>query len=83
MHTCPICNGFWALTQACPFCHEPLSDHGRVSDFFGDYSPYQDIELCKRSDGWIDLKSHTCPHQLLCANCGYTTTEMVFESKHY
>lgn len=79
MYTCPVCNGFTTILQSCPNCHHLLQDQGRFMDFFGDYSPYQEIELSKRSDGWIDLKNHLCPHQLYCSHCGHMETKVIPE----
>lgn len=83
MSTCPICNGLATLKTSCPICQEIVEDQGRVSDFFSDYSPYQAIDLCKRSDGYIDQKIHTCPHQIYCPHCGYTDVEMVYEQDNF
>lgn len=80
MYACPICNGLSSLSIFCPICHHIVEDHGRVSDLFGDYSPYQSIDLCKRSDGWIDLRNHICVHQIYCSSCGYTNVEMILEN---
>lgn len=65
----------------CPVCQGITEDQGRITDFFGDYSPYLPIDQCKRTDGWIDRKTHICPHQIVCPNCGYTHVEMVQERK--
>lgn len=81
MTICPVCNGLTTLHTSCPICHEMTEDLGKVSDFFSEYSPYQSIDLCKRSNGWMDQKHRTCIHQMVCRHCGYQELEMVHEQE--
>lgn len=68
---CPICNAFSEMKEVCPNCGQTLTDHGRYSDYFGDYSPYRPIEDLKLSDGIVDnAKNHECVHITQCVHCG-------------
>lgn len=66
---CPVCNGLTQFLAACPDCHRWLDDAGRVADYFGDYSPYQDIDIAKRTNGYLDLSNHLCLHAGWCPDC--------------
>ncbi|WP_232725399.1 cysteine-rich KTR domain-containing protein [Bacillus sp. FJAT-44742] len=47
-----------------------MDDIGKVIDRFDDYSPYEDIDMQKKSDGIKDdLVNHICPHLLFCPEC--------------
>lgn len=67
---CPVCNGFTRLHVPCPVCRSELDDGGRLSDYYGDYSPYRPIDDAKLSNGFPDLCQHQCIHLLFCPHCG-------------
>jgi 4-hydroxy-3-methylbut-2-en-1-yl diphosphate synthase IspG/GcpE len=67
---CPLCNQFESTMITCPTCLHTMHDLGRVSDYFDDYSPYEDIDGLKQVDGYeTDLKEHKCPHYFSCPTC--------------
>ncbi|MDN4595495.1 hypothetical protein [Polycladomyces subterraneus] len=76
---CPICNGLISLSILCPNCGEPMEDHGRLLDFFANYSPYRPIDDLKKTDGWIDEANHQCPHVVYCPHCDFSDTLTVAE----
>ncbi|MBG9942874.1 hypothetical protein ABE237_27790 [Brevibacillus formosus] len=75
-HLCPVCNGFTALQQACSTCGQALQDAGRLYDFYGDYSPYREIDDSKMDNGYMDRTHHQCIHTGWCPSC--QTEQMVF-----
>lgn len=66
---CPVCNNLGEFSAACQLCHQPLQDEGRLSDYFGDYSPYLPIDQGKWSNGYPDLTNHVCIHVGWCQHC--------------
>ncbi|MBU9711288.1 hypothetical protein [Evansella tamaricis] len=70
MGYCPLCNGMEQLAIPCKICENTMEDKGRYFDFFGDYSPYEPIELMKESDMIEGDKTNgECPHLFTCSNC--------------
>lgn len=70
MFLCPVCNGFHEVSLLCSNCGEPMSESGRLMDFYDDYSPYMEIDLMKMEDGYPDSNSgHKCPHVYRCLTC--------------
>ncbi|MFY0544752.1 hypothetical protein [Brevibacillus sp. H7] len=68
-HLCPICNGFHALRAVCRACGQTLDDSGRIYDYYGDYSPYREIDDSKLSNGFPDFQYHLCIHVGWCPAC--------------
>ncbi|QQE75309.1 hypothetical protein KDJ56_04805 [Brevibacillus composti] len=68
-HLCPVCNGFLSLHEECPLCSEPLDDSGRLYDYYGDYSPYREIDDAKLTNGVQDALHHHCLHLGWCPRC--------------
>ncbi|RNB85439.1 hypothetical protein EDM56_18720 [Brevibacillus fluminis] len=66
---CPICNGFTALASLCPNCSLQLQDTGRLADYYGDYSPYREIDDAKKDNGYPDLSLRQCMHVTWCSLC--------------
>jgi hypothetical protein len=66
---CPVCNGFSPLQAACPRCAHPLEDGGRLYDYYGDYSPYREIDDAKLDNGYPDQQLHLCLHLCWCPHC--------------
>lgn len=66
---CPVCNGFQNIASTCTHCGFPLQDTGRLADFYGNYSPYQEIDASKRDNGFPDLSLHLCMHVTWCSLC--------------
>lgn len=71
MPICPICNGLRELYLVCENCGESMMESGRLMDYYGNYSPYMEIDLMKLEDGFPDTyTNHKCPHLFRCPNCG-------------
>lgn len=68
-HFCPVCNSFEPLQTACPQCGRPLDDAGRLYDYYGDYSPYREIDDSKMDNGYPDRQLHICLHLCWCPAC--------------
>lgn len=70
MHTlCPVCNGFNTIASTCTHCGLALQDKGRLTDFYGCYSPYLEIDDTKQANGFPDLAFHLCMHVAWCSLC--------------
>lgn len=78
-YLCPICNGLASLSQACPQCYTPLADAGRLYDFYGDYSPYREIDDAKWDNGYPDREKHLCLHTGWCSTCQLAQTVAIQE----
>lgn len=75
MYACPYCNGLKKYEKPCPQCFATLTDIGKVSDYYLDYSPYREIDDLKLSDGFpANRTNHNCIHFLRCANCQFQQT---------
>ncbi len=66
---CPVCNGLSAFHAVCQECSRPLDDSGRIYDYYGDYSPYREIDDSKLTNGMVDLQYHLCVHVGWCRSC--------------
>jgi len=66
---CPVCNSFQALQAACRHCGGWMEDAGKLSDYYGDYSPYRPIDDAKQTNGLPDLAQHLCVHVAWCPSC--------------
>lgn len=69
MSICPICNGMNEIHSACPQCDDQLRDGGRVSDYYGQYSPYRDFDSVALDNGVLDVAQHQCLHLTYCPSC--------------
>jgi len=56
---CPLCNDTKEITVLCP-CGEKMRDSGLVSDYYGPYSPYFNV----------DFEDSFCRHLFTCPQCG-------------
>ncbi|WP_033829597.1 hypothetical protein [Bacillus andreraoultii] len=80
MRICPVCNAFETINNQCSNCDEFMVDEGKLSDFFDDYSPYMEIEIMRREDGFPNnFKEAQCVHLLQCPKCGRQETVMIQE----
>ncbi|GAB7388827.1 hypothetical protein BSNK01_26650 [Bacillaceae bacterium] len=66
---CPVCNGLASLGARCPHCKERMIDGGRLGDYYGDYSPYREIDDLKATNGYPDLRNGECWHLAFCPRC--------------
>lgn len=78
-YLCPVCNGLAPLAQACQRCGTLLSDAGRLYDYYGDYSPYREIDDAKLDNGYPDRRNHQCLHTGWCNSCQTEQTVAVQE----
>ncbi|MBB5325347.1 hypothetical protein HNQ34_002447 [Anoxybacillus tepidamans] len=70
MNICPLCNGLRTLHFFCLHCQTELEDQGKVSDYFDDYSPYMEIDMMKKVDGYeTTWRNHECVHLFYCPHC--------------
>ncbi|KXG10050.1 hypothetical protein PNH38_09855 [Anoxybacillus rupiensis] len=70
MNICPLCNGLRERIFFCSHCGTDLEDHGKITDYFDDYSPYMEIDTMKKVDGYpMTLKHHECVHLFYCPQC--------------
>ncbi|MGJ9459837.1 hypothetical protein [Oceanobacillus sp. CF4.6] len=75
MDFCPLCNGFETVTITCPKCQTDLTDKGKITDYFDDYSAYMDIDMMKLFDGDPNsLEAHQCLHYFYCETCEHEET---------
>ncbi|MDS1029351.1 hypothetical protein RDV78_02395 [Bacillota bacterium LX-D] len=63
--TCPLCNGLEQVTKKCPACGDSLQDGGRVENYYGPYSPYEEV-----NDSYASGEN-ICIHLLYCPSCGW------------
>lgn len=69
-YLCPVCNGFEELRLCCKECQGMMDDQGRLSDYYGPYSPYRPIDDLKLTNGFEDdFQSHVCLHWVQCQGC--------------
>ncbi|MEX2104934.1 MAG: hypothetical protein WD907_06355, partial [Bacilli bacterium] len=67
---CPLCNGFTQFHDTCIHCGHNMDDEGRYSDYFGDYSPYREIDDLALTNGIpTDVSDHQCVHIIHCESC--------------
>jgi hypothetical protein len=78
-YMCPVCNGLQQLNPMCSRCGGAMHDEGRISDAFGPYSPYRQIDDLKLTNGFLDLSTRQCVHSLYCPHCGSGRTQYVQE----
>lgn len=76
---CPLCNGFYSLNLKCS-CGSLLKDMGRLENYAGPYSPYQDFEeepsaREKRSPEGAE----GCLHLMACPGCRREERVMIRE----
>ncbi len=65
MEICPLCNGLETLQEyICPHCGMKMMDSGSVSEFFGPYSPYEELTFA------TDNMDNKCVHLISCSKCG-------------
>ncbi len=80
MAMCPLCNSLKELDTSCPTCNTRLDDSGKVSDYLDPYGHYNDEEMVKMGDGYLNTaKSKICPHLMVCNNCGYEKVKFIQE----
>lgn len=66
---CPLCNGLLSYTKACPDCQQIMDDTGKLENYFGPYSPYEEMDSLRLINGYPDLASNQCLHVFSCSHC--------------
>jgi hypothetical protein len=80
MNICPLCNGFRDFCLYCSQCGGKLDEKGKIMDYFGPYSPYMEINLMKRVDGFTEtLSQHMCAHLFYCPRCNNEEIRLIKE----
>ncbi|WP_080847567.1 hypothetical protein [Cytobacillus gottheilii] len=80
MGVCSICNGFRELHELCGECGREMNDHGKIMDYYDDYSAYMPTDLMKMEDGYQnDYRDQLCPHLLTCSHCGMESVKLLEE----
>jgi rubrerythrin len=63
------------VTAQCPVCGHSLLDGGNLQDFFGPYSPYE--EMNSYGDLAQANEEGQCVHLIYCPQCGYDHREAI------
>ncbi|WP_227761792.1 hypothetical protein [Zhaonella formicivorans] len=69
---CPLCNGTERVTGQCPVCGNGLEDGGILENFFGPYSPYEEVAY-QLQDFPSESELDRCMHLVYCPVCGWDT----------
>ncbi|HBI04627.1 MAG TPA: hypothetical protein DDY49_11430 [Paenibacillaceae bacterium] len=67
---CPLCNGLESCAKECPNCHKEMEDTGKLENYYGPYSPYEEIDQLRLINGFPDLEQAQCLHVISCPHCG-------------
>ena len=50
-----------------------MVDKGLVQDYYGPYSPYDNVDLYEEAQPWEAGEVEPCIHLFACTECGYDT----------
>ncbi len=75
---CPLCNGFQNVDVKCQRCQTLLTDSGKVTDFFGPYSAYEEYETLGRIED-DEAMEENCIHCFFCPACGNLQQVTIFK----
>lgn len=67
---CPVCNGVARLNMFCPGCGQIMEDVGMIEDYYGPYSPYDNMDLYEPPRFWKLADTLPCVHLFSCSGCG-------------
>lgn len=67
---CAVCNGLAEVDIYCPECGRKMEDDGMVEDFYGPYSPYDNMDLYEPVWYWDLAAGMPCVHLFACPECG-------------
>lgn len=72
-YICPLCNGINDKSEYCPQCGHQLEDDGKIEDYRGPYSPYQEEYLYMWEQEILEpqLGHDFCIHLFYCPNCSF------------
>lgn len=62
---CLLCNGLIKVEAKCPNCNGLMKDTGPLEDYYGPYSPYEEI-----STELDPSQKASCVHLMACPVCG-------------
>ncbi|UOQ46786.1 hypothetical protein MUN88_11830 [Gracilibacillus caseinilyticus] len=80
MYICYLCNGLERMSYDCAVCGANMLDGGKIVDYYGDYSPYMEIEDAQMVDGVPNsYGEHQCVHIGVCSACNHMEEIMVKE----
>lgn len=65
---CPVCNGMLLLEARCASCGHNMTDLGPCKDYFGPYSPYEEISGVSL-EARLQVNGDNCCHLQECPNC--------------
>jgi hypothetical protein len=63
---CPLCNGLIKVELKCLNCNGLMEDAGSLEDYYGPYSPYEEI-----STELAHSHEESCVHLMACPVCGW------------
>ncbi|WP_281883566.1 hypothetical protein [Paenibacillus sp. YYML68] len=66
---CSVCNGMESVSASCPSCQGSALDQGKLSDYYGPYSPYRSMDDLKLTNGYADMEQQQCVHYGYCPQC--------------
>lgn len=78
---CPVCNGLKAAIAPCPTCERPMTDAGKLQDYFANYSPYRESDDLRLTNRYVDLETSHCMHVFYCKACGKEETLGIQETQ--
>lgn len=70
---CPICNGLFEEDLQCLKCGQIMQDNGRIEDYYGPYSPYDNMDKYEQPFFGGLSEELPCVHLFTCPRCGYDT----------
>ena len=70
---CPVCNGLTQIEKFCPHCGCLLNDNGIIENYYGPYSPYDDLDAYEPPVFWNLADVLPCVHLCSCPRCGFDT----------
>jgi len=68
---CPLCNGIAGVNERCSSCGQLMRDAGMVEDYYGPYSPYDNMDRYEPPLFWELADRMPCVHLFSCSKCGY------------
>lgn len=67
---CPLCNGLAQINQPCPNCGIVMEDKGALENFYGPYSPFQELDSIRMLTMPEAARPNQCVHLIACSHCG-------------
>jgi len=67
---CPLCNGFVEAEEYCLWCGHLMTDTGKMENYYGPYSPYDNMDQYEPPYCWGSADTESCVHFFSCPVCG-------------